>query len=320
MKIRVGNFNLENLFSRYYILNLDPQTREKLETDEFKTLSMTSKTRKGQNWHQIKREPINEIAQQNTAKIIDAVNADILCLQEIEDLPTLRNFADKILEPIQKKNKHKSYSYFMLIDGNDIRGIDVAIMSRFPFGKIQTHMYDKDPVTGYPLFSRDCLDVQIIVNKQSTLNFLIQHFKSQIYRKNDPHGNKKRTRQVNRVAEIIKQKLSDDPEGDYVVVGDFNDKPKNLPLKPLFKKELGLYNTIEYLTSERWTYIHGTKKQQLDYMLINSNLKDKMKHFGIERRGLSRSRTAYKGKRLPTVQKDGTEASDHCAIFMDLEL
>ena len=42
--------------------------------------------------------------------------------------------------------------------------------------------------------------------------------------------------------------------------------------------------------------------------------------FAIERRGISRSRTAYKGPRLSTVKRDGTKASDHCAIFMDLEI
>ena len=112
MKIRIANYNLENLFSRYYLLDIDKDTREKLESEEFKTLSMTKKTRKGQYWHQVKRAPIDEVAQQNTAKIIDAVNADVICVQEVEDLPTLRNFASKILEPIQKKNKHKPYSHF----------------------------------------------------------------------------------------------------------------------------------------------------------------------------------------------------------------
>lgn len=319
MNVRVGNFNLENLFSRYSLLNLDPQEREKLEAEEFKTLSLTKKTRKGQNWHQIKREPILGVAQENTAKIIDHVNADILCVQEIEDLPTLRNFANKILEPIQKKNHNREYSHFMLIDGNDIRGIDLGIMSRYPFGKIKTHMYEKD-ITGFPLFSRDCLEVEIKVRNKS-LHFLIQHFKSQISRPSDINGIKKRTRQAKRVAEIVKELQDMDPQANLIVAGDFNDGPTSASLQALFKQGMGLYNTIKELpNAERWTYIHGSKKQQLDYLLVSDNLKQKITNFKVERRGLSRSRTAYKGPRLSTVQRDGTEASDHCAIYVDLEI
>ena len=123
--VRVANFNVENLFSRFSILNLDPKTRKRLETD-FDSFSLTNKTRKGQELIQLKREPISEVAQQNTARIIDLVNADVLCLQEVEDLPTLRNFAQKVLSQFQKSG-HKKYEYFMAIDGNDGRGFGQTI-------------------------------------------------------------------------------------------------------------------------------------------------------------------------------------------------
>lgn len=319
MEVRLGNFNVENLFSRYSILNLDPATREKLEEEEFKTLSMTKKTRKGQEWHQLKREPIAGVAQQNTAKVIDVVDADIICLQEVEDLPTLRNFADQILGPIQKDNGHKLYSYFMLVDGNDIRGIDVAIMSRYPFGKIQTHMYEQDE-TGWPLFSRDSLEVEILLRGEK-LHFFIQHFKSQISRSGDKNGIKKRTRQAKRVAKIVQERIAEDRDGYYIVAGDLNDTPDSNSLRSLLASRLNFYNAINELPSdERWTYIHGRKKQQFDYLLVSPNLKTKIEKFHVERRGLSRSRTAYRGERFSGVARDGTEASDHCAVLVDLEV
>lgn len=318
MNLRIANFNVENLFSRYTILNLESKEREKADLD-LENLSLANKVRKGQTLTQLRREPINEIAQQNTAKIIDLVNADIICLQEVEGLPTLREFAERIIEPIQKESKNKPYKYFMSIDGNDQRGIDVAIMSRYPFGNIKTHMYESDPVTKKQLFSRDCLEVEILA-KNEKLNFLLNHFKSQISSKGDQNGIKKRTRQANRVAEIIHELSSSNSNGRYIVAGDFNDAPSGESLKTLLSKDTGMYNSIKEMNSnDQWTYIHGTKKQQLDYLLVSENLKSKIKNVNIERRGLSKSRTAYKGLRLPTVGKDGTEASDHCSIYIDFE-
>jgi predicted extracellular nuclease len=320
LDIRIANFNVENLFSRYSILNMNEELVEKFEAEDYGKLAMAGKTRKGQEWHQLRREPISEEAQKNTARILDLLNADVVCMQEVEDLPTLRDFADKVLWPLQKQTKKcKRYDNFILIDGNDMRGIDVAVMSRYPLGKIETHIYENDKKTNKPLFSRDCLEVDILAENK-TVHLMVQHFKSQITStKNDINGAGKRGRQATRVAQIYNDRKTENQNEYVIVAGDFNDSPQSKPLKPLF--DAGLYNTIEDLpASERWTYIHGKTKQQLDYLLVSPNLKSKIKSFGVERRGLSKSKTAYKGPRLGTVQKDGTEASDHCGIYLDLSL
>jgi predicted extracellular nuclease len=317
--LRIANFNVENLFSRFTILNLEGKEREKANID-WENLSLTNKVRKGQTLVQLKREPIHEVAQENTAKIIDLVNADVICMQEVEGLPTLRDFSEKILKPIQKKNGNKPYTYFMCIDGNDPRGIDVAVMSRYQLGNIKTHMFEPDPQTKKLLFSRDCLEIEVLTNEK--LHFLVNHFKSQITStKGDTNGINKRTRQANKVTEIVKELLQDDSTANIVVTGDLNETPNGISLKSLLSASSDLYNTIkEKKSEEQWTYVHGSKKQQLDYILVSDNLKSKIKNVGIERQGLSKSKTAYKGKRLDTVDKDGTEASDHCAIYVDLNI
>jgi exonuclease III len=72
--------------------------------------------------------------------------------------------------------------------------------------------------------------------------------------------------------------------------------------------------------SNRWTYLHGTKKYQYDYVLLSPSLKSKFKKADVERRGISRSRTAFDGVRFDTVGRDGTEASDHCALWAQLDI
>jgi hypothetical protein len=67
-----------------------------------------------------RRDLIQAPAIENTGRIINEIKADILCLVEVESRPVLRRFNNTIL-------KEAPYPHAMLIDGNDERGIDVAI-------------------------------------------------------------------------------------------------------------------------------------------------------------------------------------------------
>jgi len=51
-------------------------------------------------------------------------------------------FHDAVLEPILTITGRSGYPYILLIDGNDPRGIDVAILSRYPIIDVKTHIFD----------------------------------------------------------------------------------------------------------------------------------------------------------------------------------
>ena len=107
-------------------------------------------------WVELKKEQINDQAIVNTARVIAAVNADVQMLCEIENRPSLFQFHDAVLKPILLATGRKVYPYMLLIDGNDPRGIDVAIMSRFPIFDLSTHVFDVPDAP--PIFSRDCAE------------------------------------------------------------------------------------------------------------------------------------------------------------------
>src|SRR5437773_870695 len=68
------------------------------------------------------------------------------------------------------------YPHVMVIDGNDDRGIDVGLMSRFPIGSMRSHVDDIE--NGSLIFSRDCPEYEIALPSGSTLLVLVNHLKS----------------------------------------------------------------------------------------------------------------------------------------------
>ena len=126
-------------------------------------------------WVDLKTEQIKDQAITNTARVIAAVDADVQMLCEIENRPSLVQFHDAVLKPILLATGRAGYPYILLIDGNDPRGIDVAIMSRHPIMDISTHIFD---IPGAPpIFARDCAEFFLQlpgVSKPSI--FMVNHF------------------------------------------------------------------------------------------------------------------------------------------------
>ena len=112
------------------------------------------------------------MARENTAKVIKAVNADAGCLVETEGRPTVQAFNSEMLAS-------KKFDYVMVIDGNDPRGIDVGFVSNYELESIRTHVYDRD-ASGV-IFSRDCLEIQVVLGNSKELHVLCNHLKSQGY-------------------------------------------------------------------------------------------------------------------------------------------
>ena len=268
-------------------------------------------------WIEFKRNPADEDAIDNVARVMHAVDADIIAMVEVENRPLLKEFHDQILfKKFYNEVPNKAYEHIFLIDGNDSRGIDVAVMSRKPVNFLKSHINDKCEYLGKTVntFSRDCLQVNIQINENSNLNLFVNHFKSMGYSDpRDPQSEIRRRGQSERVKEIIDQY---DLDHDLVaVVGDLNSPPEKNSMKPLTEYSK-IYNVnLDLPESERGTYRYKTAKNQLDYIFVSNALKSKLQNVHIERRGTyTRS-----GPNFPTVVSRKTEASDHGAIVADFQ-
>ncbi len=309
MGIKIGTFNAENLFLRYKFLATERGSmgRKKVNIQEF--------IANGGNINELGFEILDEGQRKNTAQEILANDPDIICLQEVENIETLKQFNKKYLK--------KKYPYVMLIDGNDERQIDVGILSKLEIGGVRTHQFDKD--SEGEIFSRDCLEADIFLDKNGNnkLTFFVNHLKSKLG--SEKKTAEKRERQTTRVAEIVEDRFGNDVESaNFVVLGDFNDTPDAECLKPLLGKPW-IENVVARLPGdEQWTHYWEKKKEtsQLDYILLSKALSEKSAETlpKIERRGLADYAKAYKGSRFPGVGPKGTEASDHCAVFMEIDI
>jgi hypothetical protein len=108
-------------------------------------------------WLDLKYEAVDEVAMRMTAQVIRDVGADVLGVVEAESRPALLRFTRELMPSVGAD----PYQHVMLIDGNDDRGIDVAIMTRrgFTIETIRSHVDDEK--NGARIFSRDCPEFEI---------------------------------------------------------------------------------------------------------------------------------------------------------------
>jgi Endonuclease/Exonuclease/phosphatase family len=132
-----------------------------------------------------------------TAKVIHDVGADVIGVVEAENRPALVRFHDDVMALVLGT----SYQHIMLIDGNDERGIDVAIMTRngFDLEGIRSHVDDEE--NGERIFSRDCAEYHIKTPANHRLIVLVNHFKSKGFG-SQATSNRKRETQAKRVKAI----------------------------------------------------------------------------------------------------------------------
>jgi endonuclease/exonuclease/phosphatase family metal-dependent hydrolase len=267
-------------------------------------------------WIEWRRELASAPAIQNTGRVITEIKADVLCLVEVENRPILRRFNETILAGAP-------YRQAMVIDGNDDRGIDVGIASRWPIRDMRSHVDDPDPETQRPVFSRDCAEFQIDVPGRRSLWVLINHFKSRGYG-SKAANDRKRRKQAERVSLILKR--FDLKKHWVVVAGDFNELPNSDSLSPLLRHP-GLRDSFDKLAAgeDRWTHRDDatpSKNKQIDYLLVSDALWPRLKEVGIERRGIWSKTQKMRAKYPPfdTITGETTAASDHAAVWAEFDV
>lgn len=323
MDIKITTFNVENLFNRYSFLN-QPWTNERYENFVMAVDIASIASRQGD----LVAEPTTVLQRNNTALAIEDVGPDILVVQEIENIYTLRNFNHDYLNDY--------FDQIISIDGNDPRAIDVGLMLKNDKGirvlGLRTHIddaadghervtRDSRPNFGYfvqnAIFSRDCLEVDIGIGG-TTLTLLINHFKAQ---DDKPSSSRRRLQQAKRVRELAQAAVAAGKKP--IVLGDLNvDTTKqnyDKSLAPLFSNNI-LVDPFAHLGNDLWTHYYpsGRSISRLDYILLHPTLQ--ASDVQIFRKGLTTKCRQYTGERYPTIGPEHTEASDHCPTSVVLSL
>lgn len=270
-------------------------------------------------WIELKKEPVTETATLNTARIIGLVQADILAVVEAEDRVSLSHFNAQVLPQVQAT----PYRHVMLIDGNDDRGIDVGLLTTrpHPIASITSHIDDRNK-DGTRIFSRDCPEYAVTLPSGRTLWVLVNHFKSKGHG-SPAENDAKRTAQAAR-ARALGDALLDRNEPLVAIVGDLNDTPDRPPLQPLLGDASRFRDSFAHPSFEPdgrpGTFGNATKSQRLDYILLSPELWDRTTRAGIERRGVWGGKNGTLWPVLDTMTKAVDAASDHAALWVDLDL
>ena len=230
MGVRLATFNVENLVRRHGP-DRDRRTGNWIPDAAVGLFEHASEI-EGRLIEKALQVAISDDQRQMTAQAIRDCAADVVCLQEVDGLEVLRWFHDRYLA----RALDEPYEHFALLEGNDRRGIDVAVMSRrgFPI-RVMSHatltyrdldLFDDDlrrwgASADDRIFKRDALEVEV-ETPGGVMTLFVCHFKSM-------GEGRDRTMAVRRaearaVRRLVERKFAGHVhEAPWVILGDLND-------------------------------------------------------------------------------------------------
>lgn len=246
MTLRLGTFNIENLLTRFDFTGFRNQTRRDRAMQLFDVRDEATY----QLLESARMLASTDDTRQLSALAIAEMDADILCLQEVDNMAALQAFEYGYLF----RMVGNGYRQKVLIEGNDSRGIDVAVVMREETGhgeKIELIEATSHAQLTYReldlfndelaltnriddrIFKRDCLELDLrIGGKPFTL--YVTHFKSMT--NNRGPGDARQSTMAIREAEakairyLIEKRFG--VEGarnkNFAICGDLNDYQERL--------------------------------------------------------------------------------------------
>lgn len=302
LEITVGTFNLNNLFSRFNFKAELTDSNQKEVNSEIQYVFTKDEQCRLRTYGGKLVNKKSDVEQKRVAERILKMNLDILAVQEVEDIDTLRAFNSDQLGG--------SYSDDVLIEGNDKRLIDIGLLSKYPIGRVTSWQYAVHPsLPNEKVFSRDLLQVDIESKDRSERLFtlFVNHLKSQFInywenkdkatKANDAH----RLRQSDVVAQIVKERMKED--NNFMVLGDMNAGLDSPTLAPFTENDaLQLQNGLENVSEDQplkirddppasvaWTHRFKesgspAKYELFDQIWLTKELDAKLKSAWINRR------------------------------------
>ncbi len=242
MTLRIATFNVENLMARFDFSGFD---NERARDRTIAMLKVDNK-RHYKDLEQARVVAHADDTRQMTALAITETDADIICLQEVENMQALEAFEYGYLY----KMAGNGYRQKVLLEGNDSRGIDVALLAREKTGDgLEIEIKNAQSYAGATyqdldlynpalaeigeradekIFRRDCLEVDVRIGNRP-LTLYISHFKSMSTHRRGVVGRDYtmpiRQAEAGAIRTIIERRFGKNKTASkrWLVCGDLND-------------------------------------------------------------------------------------------------
>ncbi|WP_331371428.1 endonuclease/exonuclease/phosphatase family protein [Sinorhizobium chiapasense] len=249
MSLRLATFNIENLMSRFDFSGF----RNQLKQDRVLRLFDVRSEAEYQRLEEARTIAHTDDTRQMSALAIADCDADILCLQEADNMAALQAFEYGYLFRMVGNGYRQKY----LIEGNDSRGIDVAVLMReetrdgrpIECLDVKSHagltyadldlFNDELAQTNRPgdrIFKRDCLEVDLRIGGRP-LTLYVVHFKSMGPAREGLDGRQAtmplRIAEAKAVRHIIESRFGRGRTADkmFAICGDMNDYQEKVEIR-----------------------------------------------------------------------------------------
>lgn len=248
-------------------------------------------------------------------KVIDAVAADVLCLQEVSSATALHALNDELARP---------FAHIEVLQGNSNRGIHLATMSRTPFeltshrehllvdecgGELCEYDTETDAENGRSTrlrFQRDLLLAEISLKSGCPLAIFNVHLKSQTNRPwRRLAADTIRDAESRSIRAIVGEYTRQHCAYPTVLLGDFNERRTSDSVSCLFSMAFADPLDAQLRQEGRNPSTYWPKKHmRLDHILLSARARD------LLRKGSARIHASHRGK----------QASDHYPVSLRLDL
>jgi predicted extracellular nuclease len=242
MSLRLATFNVENLMTRFDFSGY----RNQLRQDRVIKLFEVRNEGVYQQLEQARVIAATDDTRQLTALAIADADADILCLQEVDNMAALQAFEYGYLFRMVGNGYKRKY----LVEGNDSRGIDVAVPmreetrdgQRIELKDIRSHAAltyrdldlfdDQIALTGRAddrIFKRDCLELDLMIGNVP-FSLYVVHFKSMDGPRTNGLDGRQSTMPIRRAEARAVRRIIENRFGaghtakkNFAICGDMND-------------------------------------------------------------------------------------------------
>ncbi len=193
--------------------------------------------------------------------VLKEMDPDIAVLPEVEN--------KAVLDDLNTTELGGKYIATSLIDGNDYRGVDIGVLSKYPIDSVVSHKDDAFTLNGTQgpnyYFARDCPEIHIQFNGRKMV-FLGSHLKAKS--NDDPV---KRLAEAQHTRAIANSLAKADPTRAIVILGDFNDTPGSQPYLAVVGEGASLFTDVSLSIpmADRWSYNYQGKLELIDYQIVN---------------------------------------------------